>query len=334
MIWDVNQTEFISDKQRVVWQCGTHIVPLEVSLADVEDEETREGCMQIYDCTMEILVDMYTHPDEYKERPRWYTADYLVWMICGSRPIKHHSDEYQRFISKISVFGFTYDNDIGCWTNERYPLFCEYFPRFIEAAKERKQCLGGYVARLDFRLFAPKIKLTLDDLLRPLSDSERAYCLEMHHYAVSKGLKVQMKDPYVFRYIYKKLYSLVLSNDPLGVSVCIRLDNGKHVYDQVDRFLDVVSEQPDCDELTDYIKGGIRACDACGGSKKPNERCGMWVEIQGARRLVSMCQPSISKYRRGKHNMAYTEEDIQTLKRMLDIRLLQVDRYMSEQEQK
>ena len=46
MIFDVNQTEFVSEKQKEVWQTGTHIVPLEVSLADVKDEETREGCRQ------------------------------------------------------------------------------------------------------------------------------------------------------------------------------------------------------------------------------------------------------------------------------------------------
>ena len=169
MLFDPNQTDFLSDNQRIIWQYGAHIVPLEVSLAEVEDEETREGCTQIYECTMEILTDMYNHPDEYTERPRWYTGDYLAWLTTGGKPMKKHSDEYLRYMRKIPRFGFEYDEDLNAWSNERYPLFFEYFPRLVNLAKERKQNLGGYLDRRDFRLFAKCITLTLDDLLRPLS---------------------------------------------------------------------------------------------------------------------------------------------------------------------
>ena len=147
MLFDPNQTEFSSDFQRIIWQYGTHIVPLEISLADIEDEETREGCMQIYDCTMEILTDMYNHPEEHKERPRWYTGDYLAWLTNGNKPMKKHSDEYLRYLQKIPQFGFEYDKDLNAWSNERYPLFFEYFPRLVTLAKERKQNLGGYLNR-------------------------------------------------------------------------------------------------------------------------------------------------------------------------------------------
>ena len=71
MIFDVNQTEFVSEKQKEVWQAGTHIVPLEVSLADVKDEETREGCRQIFDCIMEILTELYENDDSYVYTSRW-----------------------------------------------------------------------------------------------------------------------------------------------------------------------------------------------------------------------------------------------------------------------
>lgn len=68
--------------------------------------------------------------------------------------------------------------------------------------------------------------------------------------------------------------------------------------------------------------------------KKPNERCGKWVELQGARRLVSMCLSSVSKYRRGLRNTPYTEEDIRILKRMLDIRIIQNDKYLNDCERR
>lgn len=328
MFFNTNQTEFISEKQRLIWQFGTHIVPLEVSLADIQDEETREGCTQIYHCIMDILTDMYDHPEEYPYGPRWYVNDYLAWLTHSTAPIKKHNDEYTRYLEKIPQFGFTYDTVLDSWSNERYPLFCEYFPRLIALAKERKKNLGGYAERLDFRLFADKIKLTMADLLRPLSDRDQEFLLEMHHYAISNGFKLQMKNPYNFRYQYKQLYSLELSNNPFRIAIGYRLHNALHVHDQLERFLAVVEEQPDREELIHYIQGGLRVCDGCGGIKKPHERCGKWVDLYGARRLAAMCPPTISKYRRGKTNTAYTVGDLMMLKRMLDIRVMQVDRYI------
>lgn len=329
MFFNPNQTEFSSEYQRIIWQFSTHIVPPEVSLADVENEETREGCTQIYDCTMEILKDMYNHPEEYTERPRWYTGDYLAWLTTGSKPMKKHSDEFSRYLQKIPQFGFEYDEDLNAWSNERYPLFFEYFPRLVSLAKERKQNLGGYLDRRDFRLFAKRIILTLDDLLRPLSNVERAFALELHGYALEKSMKVE-KRPYGFRYVYKKLYSLELLNHPFGVLVPYRLDNGGRIPGQLERFIAVAESQPDADELVKYIQGGIRVCNACNGIKKVNERCQLWVEIRGARRLSSACHPTVSKYRRGSKNLAYTDEDIKILKRMVDVRINQVDKFTAD----
>lgn len=329
MLFNTNQTEFNNDYQRLIWQYGVHIMPPEVSLADVEDEETREGCVQIYDCTMEILADMYNYPEEYTERPRWYTGDYLAWLINGSKPMKKHSDEFARYLHKIPQFGFSYDEDLKAWSNDRYPLFFEYFPRLVSLAKERKQNLGGYVDRCDFRLFAKRIQLTLNDLLRPLSDRDRDYALEMHNYAVSKGMKMEMQNPYTFRYTYKKINSVELHNNPFRVMVIYRLDNAKHVHDQFERFFSVAEMQPDAVALVQYIQGGIEVCTGCHGLHKASERCGKWLNIHGARRLASMCHPAISKYRRGTRNLAYLDEDILMLKRMIDVRIAQVDEFFA-----
>jgi len=331
MIFDCNQTEFVSDRQKEIWRTVNHIVPLEVSLADISDEEVREGCTQIYSCILEILLDMYEHTEDYLYQPRWYTGDYISWMINGSKPLKHHNDEYQWYLrEKVCQFGFEYSEETEGWYNDKYPLFCEYYPRMLSLAKERKKNLGGYIIRLDFRLFADKIKLTLDDLLRPLSDKEKAYCLDMHSYATAKGLKVQIRDPYMLRYTYNKLYALEIGNNPFNIKVVYRLDNGKHVPRQFERFIEEAEKQPDKEELLNYIAGGICVCNACGGTKKPEARCGKWVIINGSRRLASACHPAVSKYRRGRNNAEYTDEDIAMLKRLLDIRISQVDAYERE----
>jgi hypothetical protein len=67
MVFDPNQKKFTSDYQRKVWQIGTHIIPLDVSLLNITDSDTREGCMQFYNCIMEIVTDMYNNWEEYVE---------------------------------------------------------------------------------------------------------------------------------------------------------------------------------------------------------------------------------------------------------------------------
>jgi len=324
MFFNRNQTEFRSDYQQLIWRYGTHIVPPDISLAEVADEQIREGCMQVYECTMEILEDMYCHLEDYEETPRWYTGDYLVWLLNGSKPIKHHLSEYTHYLEKIPQFGFKYNEDLSAWSNVRYPMFCEYFLMLAALAKERKQNMGGYLDRRDFRLLAGHVVLTLDDFLRPLSDVSRAFAAELHKYALSKGMKME-KSPYAFRYVYKKLYSLIILNNPFCIEVPYRLDNGKHVPGQLESFLDLAKTQPDADEAIRYIQGGIYICNACNGLKKAAQRCGSWVEIQGVRRLASMCHPAITGLRRGARQFRYSGEDIRMLKRMVDLRVEQVD---------
>ena len=66
MTFDVNQTEFSSDRQKEVWRVGCAIVPIDISLADITDSETREGCTQIYNWTSEYLETFYNHPEQFK----------------------------------------------------------------------------------------------------------------------------------------------------------------------------------------------------------------------------------------------------------------------------
>lgn len=329
MIFDPNQTEFISEYQRVVWMYGTHIVPLEISLANIDDPEIIDGCTQVFNCTMEILEDMYNNPDDYcQERPRWYTNDYFAWLITGKKPIKHHNDNFKQYLRRIHQFGFTYDEENKMLSNDRYPRFVEYFEWLLQLAKDKKKNLGGYTDRRDFRLLNEKINLSFNDILYSLSDINGEYAVELHNYAVSKGFKIEKKDPYTFRYLYRKLYSLEIHNNPFKIVIPYRLDNGKYVPNQFERFLAVVEAEPDCDDLFRYIQGGAYVCNACGGKKKVNQRCGRWVDIHGARRLISVCRPAISRCRRGLHNTDYTNYDIKMLKRMIDIRIVQIDDYL------
>ena len=216
MIFDPNQTEFISDYQRIVWMYGTHIVPLEISLANIDEPEIIDGCTQVYDCTMEILEDMYNHPDDYcQESPRWYTNDYLAWLVSGNNPIKHHLDNFEWYKSRIDQFGFSFDEENKMLINDRYPRFNECFEWFGQLTKDKKKNLGGYTDRRDFRLFNDKVSLTIDDLLLPLSDINKYYTTELHNYALSSGMKIEKKVPILFDIFTKSCIPLILITIPL-----------------------------------------------------------------------------------------------------------------------
>ena len=177
---------------------------------------------------------------------------------------------------------------------------------------------------------AKRIKPTLDDLLRPLSATEQAYFLELHEYAAAKGMKVKIENEAYFRYAYKKLYSLVLRTSPTRIIVPYEL---KNIPDKFERFLEIAEKQPDADALIKYIQDNIGICDGCAANTASRERnrkkgikksCGYyWVDIREARRL-SCFASTINKYRYGK-NTIYNDEDIQMLKRMIDIRVIQID---------
>ena len=68
MIFNVNQTEFSNKFQKDIWELGKTVLPLEITLAGIDDSEMREGCTQIYNFSQELLEDMYNNPEKYEGR--------------------------------------------------------------------------------------------------------------------------------------------------------------------------------------------------------------------------------------------------------------------------
>ena len=64
MIFDKNQTVFKDCLQEKVWELGTALLPLGVTLPHVPDEY-KSACEELYNFTYNILVDMYENPDEF-----------------------------------------------------------------------------------------------------------------------------------------------------------------------------------------------------------------------------------------------------------------------------
>ena len=102
MLFDRNRTEFESGKAKEIWQFGIHIVPLAVSLADVQDAETREGCRQVYACIMEILTDMAVHTTEYTYGPRWRR---FAITVRSTLPVSSSVTRAERMVCQVKYNG-------------------------------------------------------------------------------------------------------------------------------------------------------------------------------------------------------------------------------------
>ena len=330
MIFDPNQKEFNNDYQQTVWQYGIQIVPLEVSLTGVEDEETRKGCTQIYNCVMEILTDMYNNSGEHTEHPTYYFGHnaFMKLSLFGGDMYIKWNDKSSGVLQKLSKYGFVYDDATKTLSNTNYPLFCKYYTQFIELYKKRKQNMGNWVKRLDFRLFAKRIILTFDDLLRPLADKERAYFLELREYAMSKGMKEEKAETNSFRYTYNKQRVLQLRTIPAQVTVPYGLYNGKE--SSFEQFLAITEKQPDADTLVKYIFDKLNFCDGCAANvasrakEKEKKKCGYYmVNIRDKKRLS--CAASCITTSQYSRLHVINDEDIRMMKRMIDIRVAQID---------
>ena len=318
--FDVNQTEFINDYQREVWKLGIHIVPLDVSLADIADPETREGCTQVYQCTMDILKDMFKNTEDYKiTRPPDYILFAFAWATGKQRVpagIKKRKGLYEYIYGRLERFGFTFDSEN--LINERYPLFMRYWLLLQERGAQTLFC--------DFRPLAPNYKWarTRDDLLRPLSDQDKLYAAELYDYALTKGAKrlsYNQYKPYCF--VYRKKHVLVLYNND-GIFAAVPYMNQYTAGDAVgelQQFIAIAKQQPDSAELIAYIQQGITCCRSC-----DNANCnGRIVDVAGVKRHLAYCHTEISKAHRSENERVYTDYDISMLKRMIDVRFLQVE---------
>ena len=335
MLFNPNQTEFANDVHRKVWQYGINIVPPEVSLADVDDKETRDGCTQIYNYTMEILQNMWNKPDQYKDEEGWpdlYTVGGFRWLMGVNKTVsKKCKESFALFKLRLPSLGFKYNEEKNEWTNDRYPLFCEYMARFLALYKKRKQNMGDYPKRCDFRLFAKRVKLSIDDLLRPLPDTKRAWILALREYVMANGAKEQRDEWGHFRYYYRGVQAFNLYNSShFSVPYWLKDNPG------FEGFLAIAENQPDADILVEYIQSNLKLCDGCAANvasrakEKEKKKCGYyWVDVRSAR-LLSCISSCVSTGYNSMSQGDFNDEDATMPKRLFDIRVQQIETYLGD----
>lgn len=318
MPFDPNQTQFVSDFQREVWNYGIHMVPLTVSLRDIIIPEVREGCAQVYHCTMELLTDIFHHSEEYEQTE---PMDYLLWIfewVSGKRKVpvrvKKVKGLYEHILTAIAKFGFAVEGE--AMVNTRYPLFMKYWWMLHNK---------GSTLSCDFRVLAPKYRpsysTTREDFLRPLCDKEKILATELYDYALSIGAKRAPHNQYrPYCFVYQKKHVLVLGNAQ-GLFAAVPYKNQYTAQDSteaMERFMVLVEQQPDAKELIPYLQQGIMVCNNC-----KTTQCGKRViEIGGIKRQIAGCRPEFGKPRK---QPGYTKQDVAMLKRLMDIRMQHIE---------
>lgn len=323
MTFDVNQTEFPSEFQKKVWIMGKRVLPLEVTLTDIDDLETREGCIQIYNFTQEILEDMYINPSKYTDnRPFTYSVYLFNWMLrdgavpsenglCWIIPVSQKN--FENHFSYLAPFGFTYvdKGEYKIMSNDKYPLLLKYWRIMEQLGPKGSAERWGYIQICDFRLFSKTRKNTLDDLLRTISDRNRLYFKELHDYVINKGAK---REPNINGGSYKYKNERVLVFDQ-NIS-CILIP----YFGQLERFINEAKKQPDKEKLISYIQNELVLCRNC-GSKNCSGRS---VEVEGVKRMICVCHEEIGKLH--KPDFEYNDDDITMLKRLIDIKFSLIDK--------
>lgn len=319
MIFNPNQTKFQNEYQQEVWRLGIHIVPPEVSLAEIQDDAVKAGCMEMYDCIMALFTHMYESPEKYAHTgPLDYLLFALEWMT-GKRKFpaaaRRKKGYFEKILDNLKPFGFLYDGSTV--VNFRYPNFIKYW-LLVHERSNPMYC--------DFRVlninYKPSQSCTRDDLLRPLSDQNRKCAAELYDYALSIGAKRMPYNQYrPYCMAYHKKHILVLNNEH-GLTASVPYKNQYTSADtlhELHEFMILAEHQADHDELIAYIQNEIMLCKHCNSAG-----CGIFTTLASVQRQIAGCRPEICKNHEPSVFCQYTEYDVKMMKRLMDVRLLQI----------
>ena len=333
MIFDVNQTEFKNDFQKQIWTFGKSVLPLEVTLVGIEDPETREGFTQVHQFIHDVLEDMYNNPDDDEARKGFghyvtyaikefvsegnFDESGLRWLVPENK-IKNNKfiEKQQSFMKYLKKFGFSC-SDEGVFSNEKSPLLLKYWYRMYNKRTKSTEWVN-YIWECDFRVFTKEKRRTIEDLLRTLPDKNRPKFQELHDYAISKGAKREPSYLAGYSYKYKNKRVLILgSNSSVTIPTGEWTSTGPQ---RLESFIHEAKTQEDGDKLIAFIQNAITRC-----TPQCRYKCGYTVvfDIEGVKR--ALC---INAYCRDilQINPCFNDEDIHLLKRMIDVKLKQVDK--------
>ena len=341
MTFDKNQTTFKDCIQERVWELGTALLPIDVTLPYVPDEY-KSACEDFYNFTYKILVDMYENPNKFgfsvdsskQDYENKKQVEFYFWFISWLKEL--HGNQYEvtsenfkkiaKKFNPISVerlkthgFVFEYKNDMVIVCNHIYPeMFIGAEAVIAAGYANYKVNRNSFMVYCDFRAFA-KYKRTYEDLHFVFGDSTRKIAEQLHEYNVSQKVMPQ-KCNYFYRVEYKQKGKIVYISDlspknKLRIYIGFAELNGK-AYKMIE---EEIQSYEDCNEFAEFCRNNLKKCTNC------NPNCGKkgkTTEIFGKSTFV--CQPYI-------RIINPSEQDLKHIFKLVDLRVMLIKAGMSEQ---
>jgi len=240
MIFDKNQSVFISDFRRAVWWWAVGLVPPEDSLTDdVKSKcspDVLEGCHQWHAYFNVLCEDMYNHEHVYlPASPRQY-RDLLETIAGGgvllSDGISWSLDAWENYSAKINrskAYMQAGINLTGCLdalartglqfekTKDSIVFSHAHYPKIFHAMHMMEQSPGirktparHHFAHCEFRQLIKEYSANYDELLRRASDDSLYIAHAIHDYC--KTLKIQRYIHFgIIKYKYRNVRILDLN---------------------------------------------------------------------------------------------------------------------------
>jgi len=340
MIFDKNQTVFKDCVQERVWELGTALLPLEVTLPYVP-AEYKSACEDLYNFTYNILVDMYENPNEFgfaidsskqdyknKKQVEFYCG-VIFWLknLQGNQyevTAKNFKKIMKKFnpisVERLKKHGFVFEHkeDMVVIRNNIYPNMFIAAEAVIAAGYDNyKVNCSDFMVHCDFRAFE-KYRRTYEDLHFVFGDNTRKIAERLHDYNVCQKVMPQNCN-YFYRVEYKHKGKIVYisnldSKNKLRIYIGFAELNGE-AYKMIES---EIHHYEDYDEFSEFCRKNLKKCTNC----TPNcGKKGKPTEIFGKNTFV--CQPYI-------RIIDPSEHDLKHIFRLIDLRVMLIKAGISE----
>ena len=339
-MFDKNQTIFKDCIQEKIWEIGTGLLPLDITLPYVP-AEYKSACEDLYNFTYNLLTDMYENPhlfgfvidsskQDYENKKQ---VEFYFWIIGGlinlvGNQYDMPSEKFYKLIKKFNPLsvemlkkhGFIFEDKgrIVVVSNDIYPDMFIASKAIIEAGYANYQVNRDYfMMYCDFRAFA-KYKRTYEDLHFVFSNDTRKIAEQLHEYNVNQK-NMPQKCNYFYRVEYKQKGKIVyISNispkNQLRIYIGFAEINGQ-AYKMIE---EEIRRYDDYEEFTEYCRKNLKKCTNC----TPNcSKKNKTTEIFGKKTFV--CQPYI-------RICAPKEQDLKHIFRLIDLRSMLIKAGISE----
>lgn len=344
MKFDKNQKTFENYMQERIWEYGTRLVPLDITLPYVSDT-LRDSCIDLYNFNSNLLEDMYHHYDEYGLAPDYEKdsindkkrVDFYFYYLKGltnlvgdqcKMPTKKYMAHAKKFnqksIDALSRHGLKVEinDDITTVSNTVYPKMFAAIEEVNKAGfSNYKVNCSSYYIHCDFRALM-KYNRTYKDLFHVLSDKDRSIAEALHQYAAERNIK-PVNCTYFHRVEYKLKGKIVFIMD-LADKNYLKINIGfanlhsapyDHICSQIEGYDDADTFKKFClKHLAKYCQNCNPACQ--NKTKPKDEIFGRKVIICSDKLFIRITNPD--------------EQDLGYLSRLMDLRADLITRNISQ----